>query len=128
MELYTKYSRPPKKKEKGGGKVVVERAGYITAKARIEAMLNAGQRLVSARAKQYHFEDGEKIDEDFIDPTVSPAFDEFAAKDAEMYVARSLKNAQKKAVKADPVSGDSGDKDKSGGDGDDQRSEKVDNQ
>lgn len=126
MELYTKYSRPPKKAEKGGGKVVVERAGYIPAKARIEAMINAGRRLVAARAKQYHFEDGEEIDEDFVDPTVNPAFDEFAAKDAEMYVERSLKNAQKKAVKAAPVGSDTGNKNKTGGDGNDQRSEKVD--
>lgn len=127
MELYTKYERPPKKAEKGGGKVVVERAGYIPAKARIEAMINAGKRLVSARAKQYHFGFGEEIDEDFTDPTVSPAFDEFAAKDAEMYVERSLTNVQKKAVKAAPVGSDTGDKNKTGGDGNDQRNEEVDN-
>ena len=50
MAFYTQCLRPEKKvKEAGGGKVVVERAGYIPAKERIEAMIMAGRRLVDSR-------------------------------------------------------------------------------
>lgn len=75
MEFKTQYTRTPSKGETGGGVSKTERAGYIPAKARIENLMLAGQRLVNYRKELYDFQDGEEIDESFYDPTRSKGFD-----------------------------------------------------
>lgn len=74
MEFQTKYLRVKKKGEINSGKRITEQSGYIPAKEKIEEMIFAGQRLNIARDKQYDF-NGEKIDEDFDDPTRRPGYD-----------------------------------------------------
>lgn len=75
MEFRTQYTRTPSKGEPGGGVSKTERAGYIPAKARIENLMLAGQRLVNYRKEMYDFQDGEEIDESFYDPTRNKSFD-----------------------------------------------------
>lgn len=73
----TQYTRTPDKPEKLSQEKLVETAGYITAKQRIESMFMAGQRLQEARKGQYdsdHLRDDENI-EDFYDPTRDPGYD-----------------------------------------------------
>lgn len=56
-------------------KRLVETAGYISAKQRIENIINAGEKLHAWRAENYDFTGEEPIDEDFCDPTRSKNFD-----------------------------------------------------
>jgi len=65
----------PKKYEKVDNTKLVEIAGYIPAKQRIENIMLAGKRLAEARSELYDFKPGEEIDENFSDPTRSPNFD-----------------------------------------------------
>lgn len=75
MEIYTHYKRPPRAYQPHGGKVLLERQGYVSAKDRIEAILEAGKRLIMTRGEQFDFKEGEEIDEDYYDPTRSKAYD-----------------------------------------------------
>ena len=65
MNFQTHYSRIPAPPEINSGEKLVETAGYITAQQRIEAILNAGQRLVEFRKEQFDFT-GNEFDEDFL--------------------------------------------------------------
>jgi len=53
MEIYTHYKRPPRAFQPHGGKVLIERQGYVSAKDRIEAIMQAGKRLIMTRGEQY---------------------------------------------------------------------------
>lgn len=75
MDFQTHYKRNPAPPEINSGEKLVETAGYITAQQRIEAILNAGQRLVEFRKEQFDFSDDSEFDEDFEDPTRSKNFD-----------------------------------------------------
>lgn len=75
MEFYTRYHRPEKVYEKGGGELVTEVAGYIPAEVQITEMINAGIRLGEYRKEKYDFASEEDVDEDFFDVTRSPGFD-----------------------------------------------------
>ena len=74
MKFKTQYNTKPSPPEVGGGEKLVEVAGYIPAHKQINNLINAGQRLVAARAEMYDFPDGE-IDENFSDPTRNGNFD-----------------------------------------------------
>lgn len=74
--FYTKLNRPEKVYEDFTGvKSKVETAGYLSAQKRIENMMLAGQRLVTARKEMYDFAPDQDIDESLSDPTRSPNFD-----------------------------------------------------
>lgn len=73
MKFFTKYNRPVKTPEKNSGQIIVERAGYVSAKKRIEDMIDAGQRLVDYRKSEFDFPDGK--DTGFNDPTRNSNFD-----------------------------------------------------
>lgn len=73
MKFETHYSRTPAPPEINTGEKLVETAGYMTAQQRIEAIMNAGQRLESWRKEQFDFSD--KIDENFFDPTRRKNYD-----------------------------------------------------
>lgn len=75
MEIYTHYKRPPRAYQPHGGKVLLERQGYVSAKDRIEAIMEAGKRLIMTRGEQFDFKEGEEIDEDYYDPTRSKGYD-----------------------------------------------------
>lgn len=75
FKTHYNYKDFTKKTDPIGGEKLVEKAGYIPAKQRIEALLYAGQRLKVARAELYDFRDGEEVDEDYFDPTRSRGFD-----------------------------------------------------
>lgn len=104
MKFQTKYSRKEFSKtyEKGGGKRMVETAGYIPAKQRIENMIMAGQRLALARKELYDF-DGE-VDENFEDPTRRPGYDLADAFQDNEKVKIRLKNAKKEQIEKKEVS------------------------
>jgi len=57
------------------GKRLVEKAGYIPAKDRIENMILAGQRLIEHRMSMYDFDSNKEFDESYYDPTRSKNFD-----------------------------------------------------
>jgi len=55
VKFYTHYDRPDKLEflEPGGGKRLVETAGYRTAKQQIEDLIMAGERLTAWRKEQF---------------------------------------------------------------------------
>jgi len=94
MQFQTTYARSPHSPEKHNGERIVETAGHMTNKQKIESILDAGKRLVEYRKQQFDFED--EIDENFSDPTRSKNFDMADA----TILGRDAKNrleAQKKA-------------------------------
>lgn len=120
----TKWERSKPFYEKGGGKVIVEKAGYVSANDRIQAIINAGQRLNEYRKEQFHFQADQEVPEDFNDPTVSPQFDEFAAKDAMFYVQDKVQEAfTKKSYEVKTSNNE-----RKGGETNDIGNEEVDNQ
>lgn len=74
MLYQTHYNRALRLPEQGSPERIVETAGYMTNKQKIEAIINAGKRLVDYRKEQYDFDD-QHVDDDFIDPTRSKNFD-----------------------------------------------------
>lgn len=77
MIFYTQYDRPDKAQflESGGGKVLVDRAGYIPVARRIHDIIEAGLKLRISRIQEYHFESEEAVDEYFTDFGLEPGFD-----------------------------------------------------
>lgn len=75
MRFQTRYNLSHRTYEKPSGPSQVERAGYIPAKARIEALMLAGARLVQSRAEMYDYPNSTPDDDFRIDPTRSPNFD-----------------------------------------------------
>lgn len=76
VEIFDNYNRPKSLMEPGGGKNIVETAGYVPVKIQVEQMIFAGQRLNAYRQEQYDYPEGEKIPDEIItDPTRSPQFD-----------------------------------------------------
>jgi hypothetical protein len=74
--FFVNYTNPPvPSAEACGGEEIVEKAGYISTKQRIESLILAGQRLVAFRKEQFDFEDDDKIDETFEDVTRAKNFD-----------------------------------------------------
>lgn len=69
MKFCTKYDRPPKLYDPHSDEVLVETAGYIPAKNRIENLILAGMRLKASRAEQYDIQPGVDQDDCDIDPT-----------------------------------------------------------
>lgn len=65
MEFQTKYNREKYKEapEKNSGELLVNRAGYVSAKVRIENLINAGARLVHSREELYDFNHKSKDEE-----------------------------------------------------------------
>ncbi len=52
-----------------------ERAGFVPMEKRIKAIINAGQRLDMARREQYHYGEGEVIDDSHTNFAVNPNLD-----------------------------------------------------
>lgn len=97
MKFQTPYQKNKSKLEIPTGKSKVEKAGFIPAKRQIEGLINAGQRLALSRLEQFDFE-GDKIDENYIDPTREPGFDlADASKIALEVEARLLQTKEAKA-------------------------------
>lgn len=71
----TKYERPERVGEINSGEIIVDKFDYIPANVQIDRLIKAGERLRAHRRKDYDFADGEKIPEDFIDPTRDPSYD-----------------------------------------------------
>lgn len=97
--------------EKNPGKSIVETAGYIPAKNRIENMILAGQRLVDYRKSQFDFEDHDKIDETFSDPTRRPNYDlaDATQDNYRLEAEKALRDAKKPVIddsKKDPEKND----------------------
>lgn len=75
MAFQTPYSRELLPDEPGGGRRIVETAGYIPAKRQITDMINAGARLDAYRKGMYDYEHPSDDDGYTIDPTRGPNFD-----------------------------------------------------
>ncbi len=56
-------------------RTVVDRASYTSMEKRIESMKSAGERLEIARRNQYHFGQGEPLDDDYSDLSLDPTID-----------------------------------------------------
>lgn len=92
MQFNTKYNRIKSKPEMNDGTTMVEFAGYVSKRKRIEALINAGQRLIQARQDMYDYT-GEDPDPDIQpDPTRKGNFDLADATEA-------LRNLESKASK-----------------------------
>lgn len=109
MNFATKYSVQKTPPERNSGISMTEKAGYIPAKARIENMMLAGQRLVAHRAEMYDFTDFKQIDESFIDPTRSKNFDMADATQFALNIENNKKQAD--ALKASQTAQEPSDKD-----------------
>nr|QJB18784.1 MAG: hypothetical protein [Microvirus sp.] len=81
--------------EVNDGKSIVEDAGYIPAKTRIENMIFAGQRLAESRKENFDFQPGQDIDESFYDPTRKKNFD-LAEASQQMYSTQQKISAKQK--------------------------------
>lgn len=95
-----KYDRIKQKPEKNSGKMRVELQGYISNEKRIQNIIDAGNRLMTARAMQYDFQPGEKIDEDLVDITRTPGYDPADATQQMLGVEARLKEQKAAAEKA----------------------------
>lgn len=99
--IYSQNKRPPKSYQPHGGRVLLERQGYVSAKDRIEAILMAGKRLIETRGFQYDFEPGKEIDEDYYDPTRNKAYDMVDAFQDGIALEERFKEVRKKAKEAE---------------------------
>jgi len=72
-KFYTPYDRPEKHPIITGDETLTEVDGYVSAKAQVEALLAAGQRLENFRKAQYMFEREKDVPTGYVDPTVGPA-------------------------------------------------------
>lgn len=110
MNNYSWMNRPPTTKEKGGGPVLVDRAGYVPAKKRIEAIMLAGKQLLTARREEYDADINVNIDNLIPDPTRSPGYDlADAAEQTAMINARrrnAAEAAKRKITPPSPTSSD----------------------
>lgn len=87
--LQTRYNRDkaPRDYESGGGKPIVETAGYVPADVRIKELLLAGERLAEYRAERYDWPNGSIVDDDHIvDPTRRPGYDMADAAQAALHI------------------------------------------
>jgi hypothetical protein len=107
-EVVNKYTRSRQSGETNSGESLVERAGYVDAKSRIERMMSAGQRLVASRQVEFDFPQGTEIDESFVNPTRSGNYDmadayqtALALEQKRRRVVEPLQNASK-ASQSDP--------------------------
>lgn len=102
MNYRVGYQRSWKKDlDKGGGRIIVELAGYVPVQRRIKEMMEAGRRLVEHRTAEayYHYSTGQDPDLDFWDPTLEKGYDPAdATQDA--YTVKARLRAQKEAAKA----------------------------
>ena len=92
------YDRIKQKPEKNSGKMRVELQGYISNEKRIQNIIDAGNRLMTARAMQYDFQPGEKIDEDLVDITRTPGYDPADATQQMLGIESRQKAAAEKAA------------------------------
>lgn len=93
----TPYTRVVLPDEAGGGKRLVETAGYIPAQRQITDMINAGQRLDLYRKGQYDYEHPDHDDGYTVDPTRSPNFDLADAYQLGKEAGKRLDESNKKA-------------------------------
>lgn len=98
MKFNNPYERVKTPPERNNGERLVEIAGYIPAVKRIENIINAGQRLVTARTEQYDFPDGK--DDGSIDPTRRLDFDMAEASTLYNVAADRIEQAYKTASEA----------------------------
>nr|QJB19359.1 MAG: hypothetical protein [Microvirus sp.] len=98
MLFQTRYNHQKSIPEVNLGKRLVEKAGYIPAKDRIENMILAGQRLIEHRMSMYDFESNKELDESYYDPTRSKNFDMADAFQMQQNVENNIK--QKELLKA----------------------------
>jgi hypothetical protein len=75
MKPFTKWNRPKKVYEKGGGKLITEQFGNVSTKDQITRFLTAGISLANYRKEQYDILDDVKPDFDDYDLARTPNFD-----------------------------------------------------
>lgn len=95
-----KYARIKQKPEKNSGKMRVELKGFISNEKRIQNIIDAGNRLMTARAIQYDFQPGEPVDENMVDVTRNPGYDPADATQQMLGVESRLKEQKAAAEKA----------------------------
>lgn len=95
MNYKTQYGGKLGTPEINSGELLVETAGYISAKERIENIMLAGQRLDNYRKGRFDFEDEKSIDMSFVDPTREKGFDLADATQAELGVTARLEDQKR---------------------------------
>jgi len=64
MKFFDTYENPPPcVGQVMDDEILVERAGYVSAEQRITSLIEAGQRLITARAEQYDSNTGDEMDD-----------------------------------------------------------------
>lgn len=98
MKFKTHYNFKefPKTYELQCGNVLVERAGYVPSKQRIEEFMLAGRRLKEFRMSQYDFPDPNAIDPTVFDPTRKKGYDMADATQDSMRLTGRLKTSQQR--------------------------------
>lgn len=96
--FFTQYVRPiTVDGEVNSGEVLVEKDGYMSARQRIEQMILAGERLISARKEQFQYDGDFDYDaEDYEDPVISYGFDRMEALEIDRNLNDKLKKLSKK--------------------------------
>lgn len=115
FEFRTNYSNRPKYAgEENSGELITETAGFVSMKDRVENLMLAGQRLLTAREEQFDFKDG-------IDDGQPIPFDRDIGNDladasnllrASEENIKSRRNNSKKASKPEASETEEGEKDK----------------
>ena len=98
MEFRKAFKFVPSKGEVNSGELMVEKAGYIPAKIRIEQIIDAGKRLIEFRKEQFDYNNGEEdLSPDI--RTRSKSYDMSDAsqdlQDVELRMAKAKKEAMK---------------------------------
>lgn len=102
----TRYNRVKTPPEENSGEVLVETAGYISAKQQIESLMNAGLRLSRARQELYDFPDG-IVDENLTVTTrvanydMADAFQESLSVEDRLKASQDAQDAHVQALKVE---------------------------
>lgn len=95
------YDDFPSVGEKGGGELIVDASGYVTAEQQIFAMIDAGIRLDQARREMYDY-DGDSDDPDMDDIPYDklrvPGIDMAEVSQMQLAVKRRLERQRAKAL------------------------------
>lgn len=75
IKVYDQFNRPPFEGEINSGEVLVETEGYVPSNVLIENMIYAGQRLDYSRSDYYEYQNGEEVDEGYINPVLDKRLD-----------------------------------------------------
>ncbi|QXP07942.1 MAG: hypothetical protein [Arizlama microvirus] len=98
MDFQTHYNHKSTPREKNFEPSMTETAGYVSAKSRIESIIQAGETLLRYRQENYDFGEKIPIDDNYFDVTRSKNFDMADASQMAMDVEARLHQQKREAA------------------------------